>query len=242
MKTIICILSTFCLLISCNVNEKAKLKGTWFNTTIKESKYSKDTVNRFIAYTGTKESFVLTSFYDGWLFEKGQIWFLDSTRLRQIKFLSNNRFEIVFPDSIKTLLDIRINPVYNRVVKNITPNKMIFDLYNNFYTFGTMLNIDTLGDGTIYYDYTLTETNSKSILELEHLVKYYIDKQMKVLPKEEELEKYSQWEKALMNTYTWEDINSKILMECYFELKDTTDKYRLHDNDQLKVKIWQNIK
>ncbi len=227
-------------LFSCSKNKTDKLIGTWFNSSIEESKFSKDTVNRFIEYTDNKEIYNLTSFYDGWLFFKGSS--MDSIKNEQINFISKDKFEMLFTDSYKELIGIKENPIYNRVGKNIKPNKMMFDLYNNFYLFGTVLDVDTLGDGTINYDYSLTGTNDKSILELEHQVKYFIDKQMKTLPKEEELGKYSQWEKALMNIYTWEDLNTKILMECYFEFKDTTDKYRMHDQDQLKVKIWQNVK
>lgn len=227
-------------LFSCSENKNDKLIGTWFNSSIEESKFSKDTVNRFIEYTDNKETYNLTSFYDGWLFFKGNS--MDSIKNEQINFISKDKFEMLFTDSYKELIGIKENPIYNRVGENIKPNKMMFDLYNNFYLFGTVLDVDTLGDETLWYEYELTETKDKTISTLEHQVKYFIDKQMKTLPKEEELEKFSQWERTLVNTYTWENLNIKILMECYFEFKDTTDQYSLNDKDQLKVRIWQNVK
>jgi uncharacterized protein (DUF2132 family) len=65
---------------------------------------------------------------------------------------------------------------------------------------------------------------------------------MKSLPKKEDLQKYDPMFKALTNSYTWEDLNNKILMECYFNFKNTTDQYSFNDRDQLEVRIWQNVK
>lgn len=43
--------------------------------------------------------------------------------------------------------------------------------------------------------------------------------------------------RALTNSYTWEDLNSKILMECSFNFKDTIDKYSFNDKDELEVNM-----
>ena len=241
MKKYTFALLTIFLIIACSQNKKDKLLGTWYNSSVEENFSPKDTVRRFIEYADNKETSTLyTTNGSDWEYFKGISWYLGNTE--QINFISNDKFEILLPDSVKKFVGLKENPVYNRVKKTIAPNKMIFDLYTNFYPFGNSLSIDTLGDETIYYNYVLTESKDKSMSTLEHQIKYFIDKQMKSLPKKEELLKYDELYKSLVNIYTWEDLNSKILMECYFKNKDTTDQYKFNDKDELEVKIWQNIK
>jgi len=241
MKKFTFALLTIFLIIACSQNKKDKLLGTWYNSSVEKNFSPNDTVKRFIEYADNKENSTLYSTNGSdWEYFKGISWYLGN--VRQIVFISKDKFEIHLPDSIKEFVGIKENPVYNRVEKNIKPNKMIYDLYNNFYAFGNSLSIDTLGDETIYYNYVLTETKDKSISTLEHQIKYFIDKQMNSLPKKEDLLKYDQLYKSLVNIYTWEDLNAKILMECYFKNKDTTDQFTFNDKDELEVKIWQNIK
>ena len=57
------------------------------------------------------------------------------------------------------------------------------------------------------------------------------------MPKKEDLQKYDPMFRALTNSYTWEDLNSKILMECSFNFKDTIDKYSFNDKDELEVNM-----
>lgn len=241
MKKITFTLLTIFLIIACSKNKKDKLIGTWYNSSIEENFSLNDTVKSYIEYTANKETYTLyTTNGNDWEYFKGTSWYLSNTE--QINFISNDKFEILLPDSVKKFVGLKENPVYNLVKKTIEPNKMIFDLYINFYPFGNSLSIDTLGDETIYYNYVLTESKDKSISTLEHQIKYFIDKQMKSLAKNEDLLKYDELYKSLVNIYTWEDLNSKILMECYFRNKDTTDQSKFNDKDELEVKMWQNIK
>lgn len=236
------------ILFSCTENKKSKLIGTWVSEEMDKDPYSgvsgrKDSIKRvtYTQYKDSKEVYTLyQDFFNGWVyFKSGNI---DSIKTDQIHFITNDKFEVLMSDSIRKMIGIKDNPIHTRTKKEIRIDKIILNLFENFYPSGESLEIDTLGDGTILYKYDLNGTKDKTIYTLEHQVKYFIDKQMNTLPKEEETEKYSRWEKCLMNTYTWENLNNKILMECYFKIKDTTDNYSLNDIDKLEVKIWENVK
>jgi hypothetical protein len=236
------------ILFSCTENLKTRLIGTWYTESMDKDPYSgikgrKDSIKRvtYTQYKDSKEVYILyQSYLDAWVyFKSGNV---DSIKPEQIRFITNDKFEYIIPDSIKKIIGIKHNPIHSRSNKEIKINPIISNLFENLYPIGESLEIDTLGDGTILYKYDLNETKEKTIYTLEHQVKYFIDKQMNTLPKEEETEKYSQWEKCMMSTYTWENLNTKILMECYFKMKDTTDKYTFNDKDVLQVKIWENVK
>jgi len=225
MKKIIVVLLAIFLIISCSDNKKDILIGTWYTESIEKDWYSEDSINciSFIEYTDTNNYQLYKSSNGDWYFFRDDS--MNSINQELIHFISDDKFEILLSDSVK-------NPVYNRIEKNIKPNQMIFDLFNNFFQyaqFWSNLRIDTLGDETIFYNIVLTGTKEKSILTIEHQIKYFFDKQMKSLPKEEK-----------SNIYIWEDLNTKILMECYFRF----NKYDTIDDtmDELEVKIWQNVK
>jgi hypothetical protein len=78
--------------------------------------------------------------------------------------------------------------------------------------------------------------------ELVNLVKNFFDKQIGSLPKKEEEGEYSFDEKSLMNNYTWENLENKIQLLCYFRKKDITDEFTFNDMDYLEIKIFQIVK
>lgn len=243
MKKKLLFLFLIVFLFSCSENKQKKLIGTWGTTTLKSDWYGKDSIlcKEFLEFTKDEDIYSLRQPGNGqWDFSIMRK--KDSLNYDIYKFISNNEFEIQLPEETKKLMGIKKNSIYTRISRDIKPNKLIFDFLNNFLEYGNSLSIDTLGGETLWYEYELTETKDKTISTLEHQVKFFIDKQMKTLPKEEELEKYDQLYKSLVNIYTWEDLNTKILMECYFNFKDTTDQYTFNDKDQLKVRIWQNVK
>lgn len=167
---------------------------------------------------------------------------MDSIHYETIRIISKDYFEILFPDSVKSKLGMNKNPLYNRVNRNIKPDKMIFGLYSKLIQLGIPLEVDTLRDSTIYYHCYLPGTRIESISALGNEIKLFFDEQMGSLPREEALNEYDQSLGKTFNECTWENISSKIIMECYFNFRDTTDRNRFNNIDQLEVKIWQNIK
>jgi hypothetical protein len=241
MKIFISFLITVFFSASCSVIKKDKLIGTWGTVSTEKSTGSDSIkVHYFIEFPKDDGIYYLNQTVEGkWYFFIG--YSLDSVHLETIKFISNDQFSIIFPDSVKKTMGISKNPEYCRVGKNIRPHKIILDLYNQVLPLGTTLDIDTLADKSIFYRCYLYGNREKSISARENEVKFYFDKEMKSLPKEEELNKYDSASGKIMNRYTWEYQSTKILLESYFNFRDTTGKDRSNDTDNLEVKIWQTI-
>jgi bifunctional DNA-binding transcriptional regulator/antitoxin component of YhaV-PrlF toxin-antitoxin module len=243
MKIFIPVILALIIFSSCTQGKKERLIGTWCSVSEEKSNGASDSIqlHYFIQFTADEGIYYLNQLTDGnWYFFKG--YSMDSIHYETIKFSSDDKFEIVFPDSVRKKLGISKKTVYNRVEKNIKPGRIILDLYNEILPLGTALEIDTLADRSIYYSCWLIGKKEKSISAMENQVKFFFDKEMKSPPEKEELNKYDRTSGNIMNRYTWEDMNSKILMECYFNFGNTTDKDKSNDFDRLKVKIWQVIK
>jgi hypothetical protein len=233
---------TIFLMVSCTISKKDKLIGTWSTVSMEKSTGSTDSakVQYYIEFTDDGIYYLNQSVDGNWYFYKG--YNMDSIHYETINFISKDNFEIIFPDSAQKNLGISKNPIYHRVERNIKPNEIMLDLYNKYFPLGTTLDVDTLGDKSLFYHCYLTGTRKKSISAAENEVKFFFDKRMKSLPKEEELNKYDPMYGKIMNKYLWEDMQTKISLESYFNFKNTKDKYKFNDNDQLEVKIWLDIK
>lgn len=243
MKKVTIILMAILLLPSCSENKQKKLIGTWGTTTLKEDWYGKDSIlcKEYLEFTKTGDVYYLGQPGNGkWDFSIKRK--RDSLNYDIYKLISKNEFEIQLPEETKKFLGIKKNSIYTRISRDIKPNKLIFDFLNNFLEYGNSLSIDTLGGGTVMYQLDMEETKAKSTSELGNLVKYFFDKQIGSLPKEDKEGKYSIWEKAIVNIYTWENLETKLLMECYFKNKDLTDEFTYNDKDYIEIKIWHNVK
>lgn len=241
-KTFILLLSLM-LLASCKENKQKKLIGTWGTIALQDDWYSEDSIlcHEFIEFTKTGDQYFLYEPGNGeWKFLI--LGKKDSINYDMYKLTSGNEIEVQLPEQAKKALKIKKNPIYTRTSRDIKPNKLIFDLLYNFREYKSPMSIDTLGDGTIRYELEMQEGKGKSTLELGNLVKYFLDKQIGALPKEEEEGHYSRWEKAIANIYTWENLNTKLIMECYFKDKDSIGNIVIHANDYIQVKLWQNVK
>lgn len=242
MKSIISILLIVLFITSCKEDPKKELVGTWKFEGSVINRYLKDTTNQisYFQFADSTDVYNLmgilsidkmyTKGYNvDWTFYHMNF---DSLKL-EYNLISNDKLEVTYSDSTKN--------VYSRIAKDIRPNKLFFDLFNTFCQ-NSYMSLDSLGDGTLWCKFSLYEAGNKSISAFEKQVKFYVDKHTGSLPKKEKTDEYDRMFNRMVNTYTWEDLTSKILMECSFNYKNLKDNYTFNDNDELEVKIWLNVK
>jgi hypothetical protein len=128
--------------------------------------------------------------------------------------------------------------IYKIILKYSPPlpskayDSVLFKL-SSFYNIGSP---ETLGNGDKFYDFDCKqEINYRYVYDnpylIEPKIKGCIDRAIGSLPKDETLEKFSTWQNAIMNSYQWETLEFKLLMEDYYKRTSENIPY-------LKVKIW----
>lgn len=243
MKTFLKILLVIVLVASaCKTDPNKRLVGTWYYEDSSYDIVSEDTAwnYHYIEFTDSDTIYstegikrlnkIYTDGYNiDWSYGYGRA---DSLPLK-FNLKSVNSLEIAYPDSSKR--------VFSRYTTSKRPNELFFNLINLIGQ-NNVMRIDTMGDGTLFCNMDVSGNEKMNIIAIEKQVKYFMDKQLKSLPQEQEEGKFSQWERTLFNEYKWEDLNHKVTMENYFHFKDLEDEYTFNDQDELEIKIWLNVK
>lgn len=224
---------------ACKTDPNKKFVGNWYFEGLQYDYVTQDSLlnYRYLEFTDSNTVYFLTGikefsdiYTDGYKIDWTYSYVRPDSLTEIFKFISDNTIELVSPKQI-----------FTRQSTSKRPNELFFNLLNLMGS-NTFMELDTLGDGTLWCTMNVPETDKANIIAIEKQVKYFMDKQLKSLPKEQEEGKFSQWQRKLGNVYKWEDLNHKVTMENYFGFKDLEDEYTFNDKDELEIKIWLNVK
>lgn len=135
-------------------------------------------------------------------------------------------------DSINSKNDIKI--IFKKVPSlPVKPYDQILINLNTICDIGT---IEKLNDGRLFIMFNPYKYENNSIVyykpnQIEPQIKGCVDKALKILPKKEVLNEYSEWEHNIYNYYEWETIEFKLTMQNDFI-------YDKDGKDYLKVRIF----
>ncbi len=242
MKSFSLIILSYFLISSCNKTQNILTKGDWkqyFITTnngdtvgkIQRLKFRSDTIfyykyNPLVIYKIKRDSIEFINAYNDSLRSKCKIIELTD---KSIKFegedirKDKNQKDSIVPfilllEKIESLPD----KPFDKVLYNLAK---LYDIGSG----------EILGDGDIYFNFDCRNRNNffeyDDPYKTEPKIKGIVDRAIGSLPKRETLEKYSRWQNAIMNSYEWETLDYKILMEDYY-------KESYNNKNYLEVKIW----
>jgi hypothetical protein len=174
--------------------------------------------------------------------------------------VTNNKFNIIRSDSIcKTYKIIKCTEneiiLENRSIIKIDGKDTLFYIlyvldkttplldkpYDNIlYNLCKLYDIgiaDTLGDGSIFYNFDASKYESgigfiyDNPFKIEPKIKGVIDKTLKMLPKKENINEYDKWFSCYYRSYEWETLDFILTMKNSF-------KTSYNDEQYLDIKIW----
>jgi hypothetical protein len=239
----------FFLMISCANKKSVFTDGEWIENVIytNETKTDSIVINDRVKFLKSGE--IMENKYRLGSYEykvSGEkFYFLKSdtvTATYEIIHASKNK--IVIEAHLPSKYNKRDTILYRQIVykkTNSLPDKpydaCLYELAK-LYDIG---KADTLGDGTIFYNFDAKRFTDKYEIvydnpsKSEIKIKGIIDKILGVLPKKEEKDKFSEWCMCLKSSYEWETLDLLIKMENDFK-KDYKDKLYLNS------RIWITVK
>jgi hypothetical protein len=246
MKKVVLIILSLFIIIACNRNKTILTKGEWMQEWLNQ--YGNSEIDTFRIKTRikfNKNGFIYENKYslNGKYIVKGnKIKFVsivnDTIFLTWNITNANKNMVLLETTQIKKNINgtdsiIKLKMVYKKIEP--LPDKPYDKV---LYNLGSLYNIgsgELIGGSQIFYTFNCMKGDNyfeyDDSYSVEPKIKGTIDRSIGSLPKEEKLEKYSSWENSIMNEYTWETLDYKLLLEDYY--KNTYD-----DKNYLEVKIW----
>jgi len=235
---------TILILISCTNEKSFFVDGEWlYKTTIYLNNEKTDSLVSVTRLKFLDNGDIMQNKYSVWShykIEGKKFLFIKSDTITATYDITEaSESKIVLEANLKFNIENRDTVVYNKLVFTKT-NSLPDKAYDAFmYEIAKLYDVgeaDTLGDGTILFNFDAKRYNDKFDVEYDNpsksdiKIKGILDKTLGILPKEEN-EKYSEWCNCIKKIYVWETLDLKVRIENDF--KNSTDK-----DLYLNTRIW----
>lgn len=233
------------VIISCKNNKSKFTNGEWIETIVysNESKTDSFAINDRIKFMKSGEMLVNKYNPSNYKYKiKGdKFYYIHSdTITATYDIVDCAEDEIILETKSKIKYNSRDTLIYRLFYyKKTSPSidKPYDLLLHNMAKLYDIGKADTLGDGTIFYNFSAQKFDiEKGFIydnpyKTEPKIKGVIDKTLGILPKVEKIEKFSEFSRNLYNYYEWETLDFILKMENIFDT--SYDK-----QDYLNIKIW----
>lgn len=235
MRNVIVIFTWLFFLVSCTNKKNFLCEGTWLQDTIfLVGDKRPDSIHLHRYFTFTKGGRIYRDKYtfdSRYKIKGSKFLFLPiqrDTPVTEWKIDLFRKEKIVISyesDKINRIILRKTKPL-----EVIAYDKVLYSLAE-LYDLG---NPDTLGNGDLFFEFYCRNKEDfftyDNPYKTEPKIKGTIDRAVGALPKNVTLAKYSQWQGCVMNSYEWETLEYKLIVENYFKT--------FENRNQLLVKMW----